>query len=238
MGFARSLAAEFEQEMKTTREVLSRVPADKADWKPHPKSYSISDLAIHITNIASIWMPITLQEDELDLSPGRFPKRTFTTTEELVAEFDKNVETSRKAVSEAKDEQMGSKWTLRSGDHVVFSMPRAVVLRSFVMNHLIHHRGQLTVYLRLLDVPLPSVYGPTADESRVCLCVGAADPAAQILVHGRFRRRVGGGHTETRRASSVWNLRLSVAPPTRRRRGAPAPSRRRRGRRRHTESNR
>jgi uncharacterized damage-inducible protein DinB len=166
MGFAESLLAEFEHELKPTRELLTRVPADKADWKPHPKSTSLSDLAIHITNIASIWMPITLREPELDLSPGRFPKREFTTTEALVAEFDRTVEDSRQAIRDAKDADMAAPWTLRSGEHVVFTMPRAVVARMFVMNHLVHHRGQLTVYLRMLDVPLPSVYGPTADEAR------------------------------------------------------------------------
>ena len=162
MSITDALLAEFEHEMKTTRRLLERVPADRGDWKPHDKSSSLSQLVLHIANIP-FWLTTTLKRTELDAAaPGE--KRSLTSTEALLAEFDRKVADAREALTAATADDLKVPWTLRAGDHVVFTMPRAVTLRTFVMNHLIHHRGQLTVYLRLLDVPLPSSYGPTADE--------------------------------------------------------------------------
>lgn len=167
MAIAQSILPEFKHEMTNTRRVLERVPEAHAAWKPHAKSYSLGELALHIANIAA-WAPVTIKDDELDFDKANnqasiFP-RVFTTREALLAVFDKNMSEAVDAISSASDDVMRNSWTLKSRGKVVFSLPRVAVLRSFVMNHLIHHRGQLTVYLRMKDVPLPAIYGNTADE--------------------------------------------------------------------------
>ena len=150
-----------------TGTVLERVPGDPADWKPHAKSHSLGDLGLHIANLIH-WTSRTLEATELDLDPPGGPGWTppkFESVAATLAVFDHNAAAARAALAKASDADMLVPWSLKSGGHVIFTMPRVACLRSFVMNHLIHHRGQLTVYLRLCDVPLPSVYGPTADEN-------------------------------------------------------------------------
>ena len=166
MSIAQSVLPEFDHEMASTRKALERVPADKASWKPHPKSFTLGDLAAHISNLPS-WTVYTLRDRELDLNPpGGQPWKspTFESTEATLKRFDENVAAARAAIEKARDADFDLSWTLKSGGHEIFTMPRVVVLRSFVLNHLIHHRGQLTVYLRLNDVPVPGLYGPSADE--------------------------------------------------------------------------
>lgn len=166
MSIAQSLLPEFDREMQVTRSLLERVPDDQAQWKPHPKSYSIGDLAAHIANLPN-WMIMTIRESEVEINPpGGFPPRIFGSAAANAATFDRNVATARELLAATSDETMRETWTLASGGKKVLAMPRAAVLRSFVMNHVIHHRGQLSVYLRLLDVPLPEMYGPTADSKR------------------------------------------------------------------------
>ncbi|MCK6447946.1 MAG: DinB family protein [Planctomycetes bacterium] len=162
MPIAQSLLPEFEMEAAVTRKVLERVPEQRFDWKPHPKSFSMHDLAAHVANIFS-WGPLTIATKELDVSQP-FPKRRFETTAQLVADFDKNVAEYRAALTKATDAALGETWTFRAGSTVFFTQPKVGVLRGFVMNHLIHHRGQLSVYLRLCDAPVPSIYGPSADD--------------------------------------------------------------------------
>jgi len=160
---AETLLPEFDQEMSATRKLLERVPEAKADWKPHEKSYTLGDLATHVANIPSL-MNIVIKQDEL-VAPDqsqRPPK--FTTTAALVEFFDKNVKIAREALTGVPDSRMAMPWSLKFGGKTIFSRPRSAVVRSFVMSHHIHHRGQLGVYLRMQDVPLPSMYGPTADE--------------------------------------------------------------------------
>ena len=160
---AETLLPEFDQEMSATRKLLERVPEAKADWKPHEKSYTLGDLATHVANIPS-YMNIVIKQDEL-VAPDqsqRPPK--FTTTAALVEFFDKNVKIAREALTGVPDSRMAMPWSLKFGGKTIFSRPRSAVVRSFVMSHHIHHRGQLGVYLRMQDVPLPSMYGPTADE--------------------------------------------------------------------------
>jgi uncharacterized damage-inducible protein DinB len=161
MAFADSFLPEFDHEMKTTRSLLERVPFDNAAWKPHTKSTGLGDLASHIANLAGFGDMI-VNNDERNFGGGERPK-VFDNTSDLLAAFDAGVARSRTAIQGLADDKLGSPWTLRAGDHVIFTMPRAAVLRSMLMNHIIHHRGQLSVYLRLNDVPLPSIYGPTAD---------------------------------------------------------------------------
>ncbi|MEA2488614.1 MAG: hypothetical protein QOH21_406 [Acidobacteriota bacterium] len=160
---ADNLLPEFDQEMKTTRTLLERVPAEHIAFKPHPKSTTLGDLSLHVANLLT-WTLLTIEREEFDVAaPDAFPKRTFTTTEKLIADFDALVVKARAALAAASDETLQVPWTLRSGTHTVFTMPRVGVLRSFVLNHGIHHRGQLSVYLRMNDVALPEMYGPTAD---------------------------------------------------------------------------
>jgi uncharacterized damage-inducible protein DinB len=160
MSISTPLIAEFDQEMTTTRRLLERVPSDKAQWKPHPKSFALGHLAQLVTWIPG-WVTNTLTQPKLDFLTA--PKYSFETTATLLSGFDKNVREARAALSSCKDEDFAMPWSLTRGDQVLFTAPRATVVRTHV-NHLIHHRGQLTVYLRLNDVPLPSIYGPTADE--------------------------------------------------------------------------
>jgi uncharacterized damage-inducible protein DinB len=165
MAIKDALLPEFTQEMAVTRTVLERVPGDRVDWKPHAKSMSLGELAMHIAEVPS-WLTMTLVQLEFDTNPPGGPAyRTpaFTTTGALVAAFDTHVTAAREALGRATDELFFQPWSLKSGGQVLMSMPRAAVARGFVLNHMIHHRGQLSVYLRLLDVPLPSIYGPTAD---------------------------------------------------------------------------
>lgn len=163
MTMAAMLLPEFDHEMRTTRTVLERTPVQDAAWRPHPRSTSLGDLAVHIATIPS-WLVPVLTETELDLAPapGAVPVG-FGSVDSLLAMFDENVHNARAALAAANDADFGVPWTLRAGEHRVFTLPRGPVVRSFVLSHLVHHRGQFTVYLRLREVPLPPVYGPTAD---------------------------------------------------------------------------
>lgn len=160
MSIGATLLPEFEQEMSTTRRLLERVPSDKGPWKPHPKSFPLGHLAQLVAWMPG-WVANTVRETELDLQG--VPGYSFETTDTLLAMFDQNVREARDALAAASDADFGTEWSLKRGDQVLFSAPRGVVVRTHI-NHLIHHRGQLTVYLRLVDVPLPPIYGPTADE--------------------------------------------------------------------------
>ena len=166
MAISQMILPEFDHEMANTRKTLERVPDDKFDWKPHEKSTSLGGLATHLANIPS-WTKNTFEADELDLMPaGAEPPHMeqAKSTAEVLAAFDKNVAAARAALEKAADDSWRENWTLRMGEKKIFTIPRAGVMRGFVMNHLIHHRAQLGVYLRLLDVPVPSIYGPSADE--------------------------------------------------------------------------
>lgn len=160
MSIADTLLPEFEHEMATTRRLLGRVPSDKGPWKPHPKSFPLGHLAQLVAWMPG-WIANTLRETELDL--GGAPGYSFEKTETLLALFDKNVEDARAAIAASKDSDDALSWSLKFGGREVWRAPRAAVVRNHI-SHLVHHRGQLTVYLRLNDVPLPPIYGPTADE--------------------------------------------------------------------------
>jgi uncharacterized damage-inducible protein DinB len=160
MAILDAMAREFDQEMGPTRRLLERVPSEKGEWKPHPKSFALGHLAQLVSWMPG-WLANTLRESELNLVSA--PGYSFESTEKLLEGFDKNVNDAREAFKVASDAALGDTWALKRGDMVLFSAPRGAVLRNH-LNHLIHHRGQLTVYLRLVDVPIPSIYGPTADE--------------------------------------------------------------------------
>ncbi len=156
----QSLLAEFEHEMAPTRKVLERVPLDKADWKPHPKSFELWKLAQLVSWMPG-WIEQALSNPYLDLKGTGGYKREATPN--LLKEFDENVRKSKDALAKVKDEEFAKSWSLKMGDQEVWKAPKHDVVRNH-MNHLIHHRAQLGVYLRLLDVPVPAMYGPSADE--------------------------------------------------------------------------
>jgi len=163
----QAFLSEFDQEMASTRKVLERVPENKFDWRPHVKSGTMIWLAGHVANLPS-WTKETVQQDALDLAPGGkqpTPPPPPKNHKELLDLFDKNVATARAALVSASDDAHWMKpWSLLTNGQTLMTMPRAAVMRSFVMNHLVHHRAQLVVYLRLNDVPVPGMYGPSADE--------------------------------------------------------------------------
>jgi uncharacterized damage-inducible protein DinB len=165
MAIKDALLPEYDHELATTRRLLERVPEAEFDWKPHPKSMTLGQLAGHVANIP-FWCIRTLDAPAYDLAE-QAPEAKLdppASTAALLEGFDKRVAQARASLAKATDAEMMATWSLKSGDHVIFSMPRVSAVRSFVMNHLIHHRGQLSVYLRMKDIPLPPIYGPTADE--------------------------------------------------------------------------
>jgi len=165
MPIADILLPEFDHEMATTRRVLELVPAQDATWRPHPKSSTLGDLAAHIARLPR-WGRYVATQSELDLGApenAALARAGFTTTPELVEQFDRNVQGTREALAAISDAALKETWTLKNSGRVVFAIPRVAALRAFILSHLIHHRGQLSVYLRLRDVALPSIYGPTAD---------------------------------------------------------------------------
>jgi uncharacterized damage-inducible protein DinB len=154
------LLAEFDQEMKYTRKVLERVPEGKGEWKPHPKSFSLGHLAQLVSWMPG-WIGQALRNPSLDLGDTAEYSQELPAT--LLAGFEKGAKESREAIEQAKDDDWESPWSLTKGDTIFMSMPRMDVVRMHI-NHLVHHRAQLGVYLRLLDVPVPAMYGPSADE--------------------------------------------------------------------------
>jgi uncharacterized damage-inducible protein DinB len=162
MAFADFMLPEFDHEMATTRKLLERVPDDRLSWKPHAKSYSLGQLAQHVAGIPW-WGYMTLAHPEIDLEVYPPPEEAGSRAA-ILASFEKNAAKAREALAGVTDGELLAPWSLKKGDETMFTMPKATVWRSFVMNHLVHHRGQLSVYLRQQDVPLPSMYGPSADE--------------------------------------------------------------------------
>lgn len=166
MAIKDALLPEYDHELATARRLLERVPEGDLTWKPHDKSMSLGQLAAHIANLP-YWCSVTIGTQVLDLATlGDGARlRDPQSVAEILTNFDKNLSESRRALEACGDGEMMAPWTLKNGGHEIFTMPRVSALRSFVMNHLVHHRGQLSVYLRLRNVPIPPIYGPTADEA-------------------------------------------------------------------------
>jgi len=160
MTITETLLPEFDQEMASTRRLLERVPTDKGKWKPHQKSFPLGHLAQLVAMMPG-WITNAVLETELNL--GAYSGYTYEKTEDLLKVFDKNVKEARKAIASSKDADYTVPWSLKHGDRVIFTQSRGAIVRQTI-SHLVHHHGQLTVYLRLVDVPIPSIYGPTADE--------------------------------------------------------------------------
>ena len=164
MPISQMLLPEFDEEMTNTRKLLERVPENRFDYQPHAKSMTLGRLAAHVAELPE-WAKMTIEIDNLDLQPGQQPY-VAKSKQDLLSTFDKNVTEARKAISGASDEHLQKIWTLTFSGKPIFSMPRATVLRGSFMNHLIHHRAQLGVYLRLNEVEIPGMYGPSADEMK------------------------------------------------------------------------
>lgn len=165
MAIRDALLPEYDHEMATTRRVLARVPEADLAWTPHDRSMSLGQLAQHVANLPA-WCLVMLEQTVFDLDTGGDDarRRRPDSKDAMLQWFDSRRTAARARLATATDADLLAPWTLQKGGHEVFTMPRISAIRSFVMNHLIHHRGQLTVYLRLRDVPLPPIYGPTADE--------------------------------------------------------------------------
>lgn len=161
--FRQGIANELQHELGSTKKMLERVPVDKFDWKPHEKSMSLGRLAGHIAEIWS-WLTMTIKTDELDLAAMNYQPPVINETADLLNLLEKTNAEAIQAVQNASHEDLMKTWTLRRGDQTLMSMPKVAVIRSLAMNHLVHHRGQLSVYLRMLDIPVPGMYGPSADD--------------------------------------------------------------------------
>lgn len=157
---------ELENEVKTTRTILERVPEDKFDWQPHEKSMTFGRLAVHVAEMFD-WTTTTVTTPELDFEKTPFEPFEPKTNAELLEYFEGCVSRAKEALENTSDETFMEEWTMKNGDEIYFTMPKIAVLRTFVLNHIYHHRGQLSVYLRLNDIPVPPIYGPSADEGKM-----------------------------------------------------------------------
>ena len=164
MSIAQSLLPEFDNEMANTRKMLERIPENKFDYKPDPKSMPMGQLASHIVEMVG-WLKDTIQLPSIDIPPDMKPY-VATSRKDLLERFDQNAASSRAELAGVSDQAMMQEWTLKFAGNPMFSMPRAAVIRSMIMNHVIHHRAQLSVYYRLNGVPVPGMYGPSADEAQ------------------------------------------------------------------------
>ena len=164
MSIIEAYQKELEMEAQSTKKLLALVPEEKFDWKPHEKSMTFNHLASHITESLA-WIDVTINQDELAFDPGSYQPWIAKDRADLVSTFDANVAKALELMKDVPDENMMRPWSMKIGGQVAFSMPKAAVLRVFIFSHMIHHRGQLTVYLRLNDIPLPQVYGPFISRS-------------------------------------------------------------------------
>ncbi|HMS63727.1 MAG TPA: DinB family protein [Ignavibacteria bacterium] len=164
MKLNEALLAELQFEAQSTRKMLEVIPDDKLTWKPHDKSMTLQSLASHIVEIP-LWAVETIDKDELDFATSDYKTKTGNSSKELVEMFDANLAKAVESLKNTSDETLMKNWKMRAGDVIYMDMPKFQVMRGFILNHNVHHRGQLSVYLRLNNVPLPGVYGPTADEA-------------------------------------------------------------------------
>lgn len=158
-----NLSKELKQELAITRRLLERVPTEQFGWQPHAKSMKLGTLASHMANLVG-FLQMSLSGESTDMATVQMPPSP-TSTDEVLGRFDVNAENIHKALADVDDETFHAIWTMRRGDQTIMAMPRTVVARTLVLNHLIHHRGQMSVYLRLLDIPVPAIYGGSADEA-------------------------------------------------------------------------
>jgi uncharacterized damage-inducible protein DinB len=164
MAINTSLIGELKHESANTRKMLERVPTDKLEWQPHEKSMQLGRLAKHVADLP-VWFERIINADEFDFATAKFNREPPANTEAILNLFEERLATAIKFLETASDENLNESWTFRRGEHIILQAPKKVALRSVAYNHTYHHRGQLSVYLRLLDVRVPGMYGPSADES-------------------------------------------------------------------------
>ncbi len=157
-----ALFAELKHEAASTKKLLALVPDERLDWKPHEKSMALGRIATHIAEIPS-YLTWILSAPEMDFASRKYQPHVSISREELLQIFEEKLQVGSDALEKSSDEEMIKPWTLRRGEHIIFTLQKTAAIRSLVMNHLVHHRGQLSVYLRLLDIPIPGMYGPSAD---------------------------------------------------------------------------
>jgi len=165
MKISDALLPEFDQEMANTRITLDRIPEDKLAWKPHEKSMTLGQLAGHVAELAGFGTMI-MKSDSINFNPNEFQPLVATSRQQVLAAFDEQSAAARAAIVRASDEHWSQPWSLQIQGKTLFTMPRVAVVRGMMLNHMIHHRAQLGVYLRLNDVPVPAIYGPSADENQ------------------------------------------------------------------------
>ena len=163
MSISDAMVEEFLQESATTRKLLERVPEDKLEWKPHEKSMSLARLASHVSEIPQ-WGDIIVNQEAFDMAASNYTPESCSNRAELLGSFEKNANHFVEILKGKSDEHLFAPWRLKEGEKVLVDLPRVAALRGFILNHIVHHRGQLSVYLRFNNVPLPSIYGPSADE--------------------------------------------------------------------------
>jgi uncharacterized damage-inducible protein DinB len=165
MSHNQALIAELKAECANTRKMLERIPTEKNEWRPHAKSMTLGRLSQHVAELTG-WVTMTLNTNGIDFSKMDYKPKMAATNAELVAELDKNLDEAVAALEKATPEDMQKPWTMQNGDHIYFTLPKAVVMRTWAFNHSYHHRGQLSHYLRQLDIPVPGMYGPSADDKQ------------------------------------------------------------------------
>lgn len=165
MSLNQPLISEIKHEAANTRKILERIPMENAEWRPHTKSTTIGRLATHVAELPG-WITMIANTDSMNFGNGNYKSPTASNREELLAIFDKNVDDAVKSLEGMTEDHMKESWALLNGDRKIFEQPKAAVIRSFSMNHMLHHRAQLSVYLRLNDIPVPGMYGPSADEKK------------------------------------------------------------------------
>lgn len=178
MRMIEGLLQELEQEAQTTKRVLARVPTDRLAWKPHEKSMTLGELALHVAELPSGIAQLAMT---IPFTPPDFSQRpSADATTDLPATLERSVAAARSTLGHLSDAEMAATWRMVAGDREILALPRAAVLRALMLNHWYHHRGQLTVYLRELQVPVPSIYGPSADENPFALTTPEAASAASV----------------------------------------------------------
>ena len=163
MSFNTALIGELKHEAASTRKILERIPADKLSWRPHDKSMQLGRLAKHVAEL-NLWVARIINSDEFDFATANFNNDVPENVGQILSIFDEKIAEATGALETVTDDALNTKWLVKRGGHVMFELPKKVALRSFAYNHIYHHRGQLSVYLRLLDVSVPGMYGPSADE--------------------------------------------------------------------------
>lgn len=178
MGLKEGMLNEIGHEAASTRKMLERVPFDKITWKPHEKSMTLGRLASHVAELNS-WINMTVETEGLDLATANFTPFVAQSVEELLEAHDKHTKKAIEALTSLPDEAMMHPWVLRRGEHIMFTMPKVATIRHMAMNHIYHHRGQLSVFLRMLDVPVPGMYGPSKDD-QIAMAAKATEPKAEL----------------------------------------------------------